>query len=118
MYATIQQLIRLGVTVLLLSFLATPAAAQSDQNPCPVVPSEFIDLEKLLTNIQQLGVALGLVIASLGYTAAGLLWMRMTAEAQRLAKEVFKNTSIGLVLVLISTGLVEYIKDILGCGGA
>lgn len=99
-----------------VGFFSGQAAAQSAQNACGDVPSQFQAIADLLTRIQQLGVALGLLIAALMYVWAGILWMRGTPDSQQRARRIFMNTSIGLVLILIAGGLVEFIKTVL-CGG-
>jgi len=102
----------------LIGVLSRPAAAQSEESGCEEVPAQFEAIAELLTRIEQLGVALGLSLAAVMYIWAGINWMRGTADGQQHAKRVFRDTSIGLVIILLASGLVEFLKSVLGCGGA
>jgi len=42
--------------------------------------------------------------------------MRGTPDAQQKARKIIFNTLVGLVIVLMAGGLVEFVKSIL-CGG-
>ncbi len=104
-----------ALSIILLGFVGR-AAAQTESETCGDVPQQFQSIAELLTRIQQLGVALGLLIAALMYVWAGILWMRGTPDSQQRARRIFMNTTIGLVLILIAGGLVSFIKTVL-CGG-
>jgi len=105
---------------LVLSLGVSPASAQSDparDSSCGDVPEQFQQLSELLTQIQQFGVALAVLIASVMLVYAGILYMRGTPDSQQKARTIIMNTMIGLVIVLIAGGLVEFVNSIL-CGGA
>lgn len=103
------------VSVVLLG--SGPASAATGNTGCNGnVPSAFIQLAELLTRLQQLGVAIGLSLAALGYIIAGILYIIGGVDRKQRAKTFFVNTSIGLVIILLSGGFVEFIKQVL-CGG-
>jgi len=106
------------VASLLITLLSTPVAAQNrGTESCADMPPQFEQISELLTRLQQLGVAFGLLLGVLMYIWAGINWMRGTPDAQQRAKRVFWNTSVGIVIVLMSGGLIEFVKSVLGCGG-
>lgn len=111
--------IKHGVTTVVLSvvFLSGRAAAQSDEAVCGDVPLQFQQIAELLTRIQQLGVTLGLLFATLMYIISGIYYVRGTPEAQEKARRIFINTTIGLVIILMAGGIVEFINGILCPGG-
>lgn len=93
------------------------AAAQSSESSnglCPGTedPAPAIaQLIELLNRIQELGVALGVAAAALGYLYCGLLMMKGDPESVKRAKSVAAHVTIGLAIVLVSGGLVEVIKQ-------
>lgn len=107
----------LTAAILLLSIPGVAVAQTNETSECGDVPPQFQQISELLTRLQQLGVALGLLLGALMYIWAGISWMRGTPDAQQRAKRVFWNTSIGIVIVLMSGGLIEFVKSVLGCGG-
>lgn len=110
-----------AATVASLSFgliwFVAPAAAQSTSDSCGDVPLQFQQIAELLTRIQQLGVALGLLFAVFMYIICGIYYMRGTPEAQERARRIFINTTIGLVIILMAGGFVEFVNGILCPGG-
>ncbi len=110
---------RLGV----LRFSATPLVMMLSgqdttqaETSCGTMPEQFQQLAELLTRIQQLGVALALLIAAIMLIYGGILWMRGTPDSQQKARKIIFNTLVGLVIVLMAGGLVEFVKSVL-CGG-
>jgi type IV secretory pathway VirB2 component (pilin) len=103
-----------GVTALFTS----PAAAQTEgsESSCGSMPAQFQDIAELLTRIQELGIALALLIASIMLIYGGVMWMRGTPDSQQKARSIIFNTIIGLVIVLTAGGLVEFVQGVL-CGG-
>lgn len=100
-----------------LVLFSEPVAAQTGSTGCSAnVPEAFVQLAELLTRLQQLGVAVGLALAALGYIIAGILYIVGGVDRKQRAKTFFVNTSIGLVIILLSGGFVEFIKQVL-CGG-
>jgi type IV secretory pathway VirB2 component (pilin) len=81
------------------------------------MPSQFQEIVDLLTRVQQLGIALALLIATIMLIYGGILWMRGTPDSQQKARRIIFNTFVGLIIVLMASGLVEFVKDVL-CGGA
>lgn len=95
------------------------AVAQSGGSDvsCPGMPEQFQSIAELLTRVQELGIALGLLVASIMIVYGGILWMRGTPDSQQKARQIVFNSLVGLIIILISGGLVEFVKSILGCGG-
>lgn len=109
----------LAATTFGLTLLVQPAAAaQGNPGQCGGdVPSAFTDLMQLLTRLQQLGIALGLSIAVLGYITAGIFYMLPGVENTQRAKKVFVGTTVGVVIILMSQGFIQFIQDVLCTGG-
>jgi type IV secretory pathway VirB2 component (pilin) len=80
------------------------------------MPEQFREIATLLTRVQQLGIALALLIASIMIVCGGILWMRGTPDSQQKARRIIFNSLVGLVIVLMAGGLVEFVTNIL-CGG-
>lgn len=117
-YGRVQKIAsRLATVTAVLSIFVGQAVAKTANGSCGNVPPQFQEIVDLLTRIQQLGVALGLLLASIFLIYAGLLWMRGSPDAQQKARNVFVNTFIGLVIILMAGGLVEFVQSVL-CGGA
>jgi hypothetical protein len=73
----------------------------------------------LINNLQRLALTLALPLAGLIYSYCGLLWLSGSPELQRRARRVFANATIGLVIVILSEGIVDIIAGPLPvCGGA
>lgn len=106
----------LGFTTVFLALIPRRAAAQSSAS-CADMPSQFQAIAELLTRVQQLGIALALLIATIMLIYGGILWMRGTPDSQQKARGIIFNTFVGLVIVLMAGGLVEFVKGVL-CGGA
>lgn len=101
--------------VVLIGFVGRVAAQTGES--CGTVPDQFQAIATLLTRVQQLGIALALLIASVMLVYGGILWMRGTPEAQQKARRIIWNTLVGLTIVLMAGGLVEFMKGVL-CGGS
>jgi len=101
-----------------LTLYSTPAAAQSGETSCGSMPPQFEEIATLLTRIQELGVALALLIASIMLVYGGILWMRGTPDSQQKARRIIFNTIVGLVIVLMAGGLVGFVTSVLCPGGA
>ena len=99
-----------------ISLVTGKAAAQSGGTSCGSMPEQFREIATLLTQIQQLGIALALLIASTMIVYGGILWMRGTPDSQQKARHIIFNSLVGLVIVLMAGGLVEFVTNIL-CGG-
>jgi hypothetical protein len=104
------------VALAAIAILPQRAAAQSSAT-CADMPSQFQEIVDLLTRVQQLGIALALLIATIMLIYGGTLWMRGTPDSQQKARRIIFNTFVGLLIVLMASGLVEFVKDVL-CGGA
>lgn len=105
----------LAATVVGLMLLAQPAAAQEVEE-CGGQISAFENLFQLLTELERLGIALGLSIAVLGYISAGVCWQIPGQEWTMRGKRIFASTTVGLAIVLMSGGFIQFIQDVL-CGG-
>lgn len=109
--------ITLASLLLGLTLFVAPAAAQSGVCPEGADPAPAIQrVVALLERLQELGVAIGLAAAALGYLYAGFLLMKGTPQAVERAKHVAAHVTVGLAIILVSGGLVEVIKRPL-CGG-
>jgi len=95
------------------TLFSAPVAAQSGETSCGSMPTQFQDIAELLTRIQELGIALALLIASIMLIYGGVLWMRGTPDSQQKARRIIFNTFVGLVIVLTAGGLVEFVKGTL-----
>jgi len=109
------RLVKLFLWTGALSLFSEPVLAASETG-CADMPEQFQDLAELLTRVQQLGIALALLIASIMLVYGGILWMRGTPDSQQKARGIIFNTLVGLVIVLLASGLVEFVKSIM-CGG-
>lgn len=93
--------------------LDTALTLQSQSGVCesntPGVINEFV---RFLSELQLIGVALGVAGAGVMYTACGLLWM--AARPQR-AYSLAVQVTGGLLLVLLAGGIVELVEQLL-CG--
>lgn len=110
----LKTVLRIGVLALFTGRVY--AQKESSETGCGDMPEQFQELAELLTRVQQLGVALALLIASIMLIYGGILWMRGTPDSQQKARKIIFNTLVGLVIVLMAGGLVEFVKSVL-CGG-
>lgn len=83
-----------------LMISSQPAAAQDS--------GELGQLVSLLNNLADLMQRVGLALAVLGLSAAGLAYM---VNKPRLAKQIAQNTIIGTVILLFSGAAVEYLAS-------
>src|SRR5688572_17958848 len=99
--------------VLLMLLLPSFAAADSIPNP---LGSE--DLGEILKRLTGAILNLAIPVAAAMYIWAGFLWLTAGAKPNNLskAKEVFKYTTIGLIVVFIGGGFVDLIRSILDTG--
>ena len=112
---------RSGFSLILVSYLFTGlAAAQQEGVDCPEDPSSAItQLIVLINNLQRQAVIVAVPLAGLIYSYCGLLWLSGSPELQRKARRIFANATIGLVIVILSEGIVDIIAGPLPvCGGA
>jgi len=105
---------RIGVQLALWTVQTVARTASSD---CSGASSSAItDLIVLINNLQSLALTLALPLAGLIYSYCGLLWLSGSPELQRKARRIFANATVGLVIVIISEGIVEIISGPF-CGG-
>lgn len=118
-WISVQIGIKIGFGILIIAQFIGRTAAQSSavETQCGQMPSQFQNLAELLTRIQELGVALGLLIAAVMLVYGGILWMRGTPDSQQKARRIIFNTIVGLTIVLMAGGLVEFVNGILCSGG-
>jgi len=118
MQKQIAKIWRTEIQLLLATWLLTgQAAAQTSSPDCSgAPPSAISELIVLINNLQSLALTLALPLAGLIYSYCGLLWLSGSSEIQRRARRIFANATIGLVIVIISEGIVAIISDPL-CGG-
>lgn len=76
------------------------------------------DLGQLLTRIASSLMDLAIPVAVAMYLYAGFLWLTAGAKPSNIAKakEVFKYTTIGLVVIFIGAGFVSLIRSIIALG--
>jgi hypothetical protein len=111
--------------LLLASFLFFPdlAIAQDDPfgvNDLNLALEQNIEPKSAIVNI--INIVLGFLglIAVIIIIYAGFIWMMSGGEAEKIdkAKKMLKNGLIGLVIILLSWGIVTYIfSQIIGIGG-
>jgi hypothetical protein len=100
--------------VLLLAVTVEPAAASHESLECPV-PPELLPLFELLHTLTDVAFLLGVGLATLGFTVAGILIAGpfgddYTQQGKRLAKRVF----IGTVLLLSAGMIVSFLTSQMG----
>jgi len=87
-------------TLLFIGALATgsqPAAAQGVQQ-----------IEGLLTNLADLLQSIGLTMAVVGLSVASICYI---AHKPKLAKRIAQNVILGTVMLLLSSGAIDYISQ-------
>jgi hypothetical protein len=97
--------LNLVLSALLLTLTAQPAAASHDNLPCSV-PPELEPLFELLHTLTDVAFLMGIGLATLGFTVAGILIAGpfgddYTQQGKRLVKRVFFGT-----VVLLSAGMI------------
>lgn len=105
---------RLLVAILIVTTMAAGPAAAAEK--CPSPPKPIQDLEKLLTELQRVVLGLGVLAAGLMYAVSGGMYILGGRQRQDQARAYFVQTSLGLIIVLMSSGFVQFVKDIIGCG--
>jgi hypothetical protein len=106
-----------GVQLSLLPLLLIGQAAPQSTSTCSAAPPSAIrDLLVLINNLQDLALAIAIPLAGLIYSYCGLLWLSGSPELQRRARRVFANATFGLIIVILSEGIVGIISQPL-CGG-
>jgi len=102
----------------LVSWLLTgQAVAQASSPDCSGASSPAIrSLVVLINDLQGLALSLAPPAAGLAYSYCGLLWLSGSPELQRRARRIFANATIGLIIVILSEGIVAIISEPL-CGG-
>lgn len=68
-------------------------------------------LVTLINHFHDLAVTIAIPAAALGYAIAGFLWLIGTPDAQRRARRMFWNVTVGLIIVLLSSGFVTLITS-------
>lgn len=86
----------IGIAVMLL--VVQPAAAQGDLG----------QLTSLLNQFSSLLQRVGLAVAVVGLSAAGIAYM---AHKPRTAKEIAQNVIIGTIILLLSGAAIQYISS-------
>ena len=100
--------------VLLLAVTVEPVAASHDNLPCSV-PPELLPLFELLHTLTDVAFLLGVGLATLGFTVAGILIAGpfgddYTQHGKRTVKRVF----IGTVLLLSAGMIVSFLTSQMG----
>jgi len=110
----------ISVQLVVTSWLLTGQAAAETSNPaCSGAPPTAIgNLIVLINNLQSLALTVALPLAGLIYSYCGLLWLSGSGELQRRARRIFANATVGLVIVILSEGIVAIISQPLCGGGA
>ena len=106
--------LNLVLSALLLTLTAQPAAASHDNLPCSV-PPELEPLFELLHTLTDVAFLMGIGLATLGFTVAGILIAGpfgddYTQQGKRTAKRVF----FGTVLLLSAGMIVSFLISQLG----
>lgn len=106
--------LNLVLSALLLTLTAQPAAASHDNLPCSV-PPELLPLFELLHTLTDVAFLMGVGLATLGFTVAGILIAGpfgddYTQHGKRTVKRVF----IGTVLLLSAGMIVSFLTSQMG----
>lgn len=110
-----QHIKRLTVSIALLLMLTVqPAAAAHDNLPCSI-PPELLPLFELLHTLTDVAFLMGVGLATLGFTVAGILIAGpfgddYTQHGKRTVKRVF----IGTVLLLSAGMIVSFLTSQMG----
>jgi hypothetical protein len=100
------------------AFQASEKVVQT-QPLCPgEVPPAISQLVELTHHLQSLAVSFGIPFAGLMLAVAGLLWQTGIPKHQRTARGIFASAFVGLIIVIMSDGLVAIITNVLCGGGA
>lgn len=91
------------------------AAASSKTSACTGRPGAFQDLYQLLGELHSIGIVLGLGLASIGYTIAGIYYIMGGPQNTQKARSWMINTTVGVTIILLSSSFVDFMRDVL-CG--
>ena len=100
---------------LVLVFLTATFALALELTP----PTNATSIEALIEGITNFVFNLAIIIAPIMFIIAGFFFITSSGEPERVkkARNIFVYTLIGLVIVLIATGLYALIAEILGAEG-
>lgn len=101
----------------LVLFSGRAAAQGSEDVGCGHLPPQLQAIERFLVQVQEIGMALAFLLASVLLVYTGLLWMSGDPAKQEKARKIFVNVFVGLLLVVLAGGLIEWVKITL-CGGS
>lgn len=79
---------------------------------CEEAPEVFRELVTLLTELQNVGTALAAAVAGVMLVYAGYLWMT-GIDGKEQARRIVVNVIIGMSIVVLASGIVEWIETIL-----
>jgi len=105
--------VKLGLTLVSVLMLSTPAAAAHDNLPC-TVPESLTPLFELLDTLTQLAFLGGVGLGTVGLLVAALFMMLPGEDANRRGKQVAKNVLIGTVLLLSAQMIISFLVSQLG----
>lgn len=107
--------VKLGLTAWVVAGRAV--AQTSDATRCTRASTSAVnDLIVFLNELHGIALEIAFPAAVVFYAWAGLLWMSGGVENQQKARARFVNTTIGLIIVILSEGPVSIISNIF-CGG-
>lgn len=95
------------ISFLLIAVLLIPVIVLADEG------AESPDkVETTIDNITNWVITISTGVAILMYTIGGFLWMSDAGNAERakMAKSIIVSTTIGLVIILLATGLTSIIR--------
>lgn len=106
--------VKLLLFAVLLAIIPQPVAASHENLPCPV-PPELMPLFELLHTLTDVAFLMGVGLATLGFTVAGILIAGpfgddYTQHGKRTVKRVF----IGTVLLLSAGMIVSFLTSQMG----
>jgi len=105
-------------TALLLSFAASPAAAAHGNLNCDP-PESLMPLFELMHTLTELAFLAGVVVGTVGFMFAGILYMVPGRENAERGKDVAKHVFIGVVILLSANMVIAFLVNELGgvvCG--
>jgi len=117
MVSQTKQTVAVGIDPETIIGIAIPLVVDVIPEGC-IMPGAFQNLLNLLQTLIEAGVMMGIVLAVLGVTTAGVLYLLPGENRDRIARRTFKYTLIGLLIVIIGPSFVGFIVSELNplCG--
>ncbi len=106
-------IVKLGLMLVSVVMLSTPAAAAHDNLPC-TVPESLTPLFDLLDTLTQLAFLGGVGLGTVGLLVAALFMMLPGEDSTRRGKQIAKHVLVGTVLLLSAQMIISFLVSQLG----